>query len=442
MSAAGHGTSHEADDLDGKSAQGRVRVAAVNEGLARRSLLGTGVLGTAAAAVQRVFGAVPPAPRHLPSLQAPVPMARLHVDREHTLFGLTADGELWRLDTAAWRRVGGGLDPAAPLASGHGRVVGRSREGGLWVFEGGRVTVQRSPALAPHAGLCVLAFGVIAVAAGTGGRFHAVRLEPAPGGWRETARSAAQVLPDARPLQFDPAAEASDDDGHVVVFGGPDDQRYRHGVLGDGVEARSLLWLERHGLDTLARLDLPAPHVFEDIAPRPIAWRGRRALLSVRSGPQGAQLAVVARTAVGDGRFELAALGEPIGTPNRWLSPSTDGVHLWAVHTPHLGGVLQRYRSEGARLVGEVLAQGVSNHAIGERELDVSAWAGRTWAVPTQDRRSLRLFEPTDDAGTPRQRDVPLAQPVAELRRWPRRGEDGIAVRLRDGTLLWLPVSL
>jgi hypothetical protein len=405
----------------------------------RRRLLGVGALGCAAALLQRAVHAAPPLGATVP-LQAPVPMARLHVDGDGTLFGLSTRGELWQLDAAAWRRVGAGLDPAAPLASGHGRVVGRSSDGGLWVLEGGRVFMPRSPTLAPHGGMLVLAFAVIAVAADADGRSHVLRLEAQAGGWRETARSAHEVLPDARPLQFDPGGGASDDNGHVVVFASPDAQRYRHGVLGDAIEPRSILLLERHGLEPMARLELPAPYVFEDIAPRPIAWRGRRALLTVRAGPQGAQLAVVARA--GDGsRFELAALGEPIGTRHRWLSPSSDGVLLWAVHTPHLGGVVQRYRSDGDRLVGEVVGHGVSNHAIGERELDLSAWTQRAWVLPTQDRRSLRLFALDSDAGIPRHRDVALAQPVVQLKRWPRQGEDGVAVLLRDGSVLWLPAN-
>jgi hypothetical protein len=409
-------------------------------GRQRRRLLGASLLGGAAALLPRAARAAAPERDAMLPLQAVEPMARLHVAGDGALFGLSGSGSLWQFDGGTWRRIGGGLDPSAPLASGHGRVVGRGRGGGLWVFESGRVAVQRSPVLAPQAGLCVLAFGVIAVAAAADGRCHAVRLEPTSAGWRETARSADELLPDARPLQFDPDGSSADDNGHVVVFGSPDAERYRHGVLGDAVEPRALLLLERHGLETMARLDLPAPWVFEDIAPRPIAWRGRRALLTVRAGPQGAQLAVAALAEGHRDRFELAALGEPIGQRHRWLSPSSDGMRLWAVHTPHLGGVLQRYRSEGERLVGDVVARGVSNHAVGERELDVSAWAGNHWVVPTQDRRSLRIFELGSGAGALRYRDVPLAQPAAELRRWRRQGEDGVAVRLRDGSVGWLPL--
>jgi hypothetical protein len=364
-------------------------------------------------------------------------MVRLHADAGGALLAVSSSGELWRLASDEWRRLGQGLDPSSPLASGYGRVVGRSREGGLWVLEAQRVSQHARPALAPHAGLLVLALGVIAVAAAREDGHRLVRLEPGAGGWTEAVRSKAAVLPDARPVQFDPSGATSDDDGHVAVFGGPDTARYRHGVLGDDVEATSLLLLERHGLETMARLDLAAPFVFEDVAPRPLAWHGRRALLTVRSGPRGAQLAVVAPAGDESGRFELAALGEPIGAAQRWLSPTTDGVRLLAVHTPHIGGVAHRYRVDRDHLAGEVVARNVTNHVIGQRDLDISAWVERTWVVPTQDRRALRLFDFRSDAGAVRSRDVELEQAVLALHRWKRGGQPGVAVLLQDGSVAW-----
>ena len=366
-------------------------------------------------------------------------MLRLHVDADGALLALSAGGELWRLERSAWRSLGHGLDPSSPLATGHGRVVGRGQDGGLWLLESGRATQSPLPALSPHAGLMVLPLGVIAVAVGRDGQHHVVRLEPGAGGWSETARSKATVLPDARPVQFDPSGATSDDNGHVAVFGGPDSARYRHGVLGDAVEATSLLLLERHGLEQLARLDLPAPFVFEDIAPRPVAWQGQRGLLTVRSGPQGAQLAVVARPAGQPERLALAALGAPVGAPQRWMAPTTDGVRLLAVHTPHIGGVLNRYRTDGDRLIGEVVASDVANHTIGHRDLDVSAWVGRTWVVPAQNRRTLRVFG--FDGGAGQFRDVSLGQPATGLQSWRRHGQAGVAVLLQDGSLAWTAIA-
>ncbi|MEO6270821.1 MAG: hypothetical protein ABIP08_11005 [Lautropia sp.] len=211
-----------------------------------------------------------------------------------------------------------------------------------------------------------------------------MRLDPGgAGGWSEAARSDDLVLPDAQPVQVDPDGTDSDDNGHVAVLGGPDARRYQHGVLGDDVEATTLLYLERHSLRPLGRLALPAPCVFEDNRPRPVLWRERRALLTVRSGPLGGQLAIVAFAAPGRVAPELVALGEPIGTIRRWLAPAPGGGGLFAVHTPHIGGVLHRYRDAGDRLVAERLMDDVSNHVIGRHELDISAnEPAGVWARP------------------------------------------------------------
>ena len=99
------------------------------------------------------------------------------------------------------------------------------------------------------------------------GSHHVLRFEPdASQAWAVVARSAEAVLPDARPLQAD--LDARGDGGHLVLLAGPDSPRYLHGVLGDGVEATRLLWLERHGLALMRELVLPVPDVLEDIAPR------------------------------------------------------------------------------------------------------------------------------------------------------------------------------
>ncbi|MDP3084092.1 MAG: hypothetical protein Q8N44_10435, partial [Rubrivivax sp.] len=368
-------------------------------------------------------------------LAAPRPMAQIHVSADGALLALSSSGELWQFGSP-WRQLGSGLDPQTPLASGHGRIVGRSIDGGLWLLEGGRQQLSSGLELAPHAGLLVLALGVIAVAGHA--RQHVVRLEPGSGGrWVETARSRDAVLPDARPLQFDPQGRQSDDNGHVAVLASPDSERYRHAVLGDGVEATSVLYLERHSLSLLARLDLPAPHVLEDIAPRPIAWRGGRALLTMRAGPLGGQLAVI--TATGE-RLTLAALGEPIGTRHRWLSATTDGSRLLAVHTPHIGGVLTRYRDDGTRLLGETLGRGVSNHVLGRRELDISAWIGALLVLPSQDRRQLQVWSADVVAGASAAQALTLPAPVAALRRWTRDGQAGVAALLDDGSLAWAAV--
>lgn len=375
---------------------------------------------------------LPAATRAAGSLAAPRPMRQLLVDARGELFALSVDGELWQWRATGWRAVGAGLDPAAPLAAGHGRIVGRSRDGGLWVLDAAQRVSQSAGELAPHAGFLVLAAGIVAVARQQDGSGRLIRFDAQGARWQPSAHGTVPVLPDARLVQFDPGG-VDDSDGQVAVYAAPDAQRYHHGVLGDEFEATALLLVERHGLETLRRIDLGGNDVFEDIAPRPIAWRGQRALLCVRSGERGARLAVVAAGAPGQLRFD--ALGEPIGQRGRWLSPVSDGRQLLAVHTPHIGGVLWRYRDDGRGLVGQPWLGGLSNHRIGERDLDVSAWVGRRLVLPTQDRRRLRVLDPQHDAPG---FELELPLPVVSLRAWRRGADEGLVALLDDGRVHWM----
>jgi len=374
-------------------------------------------------------------------LAAPEPIVGMQADKAGGLLAASVAGVLWRLDpaTTEWRRVGDGIDPHTPLASGHGRIAARDALGGLRVWEAGRATILRGAQLAPHSGLLILPLGIIGVVEGpTGARV--ARFEPTShGGWTETARSIDPVLPDARPLQVDLDGGKGEADGHIVVLAGPDDRRYRHGVLGDAIEATRVLYLERHGLTVLRSLEVPAPHVLEDIAPRPIAWRGRVGLATMRSGPQGAQLAIVAPGAGAGDRLEIAAVGPPIGMPNRWLAATTDGKHLLAVHTPHIGGALHAYQPDGNALSARKIADGVSNHRIGTRELDLAAWIGALLLLPAQDRTRLRCFDA--DAGFMACGSVPLGTPAIATAVVVLEGRTGVAALTADGRLTFVVAS-
>ena len=342
---------------------------------------------------------------------------------------------LLRLAGARWEVVADGFDPTVPLTGDHGRIVGRSPAGWLRVFEGGKVVPTAGPRLAPHGGLVCLPSGIIAVTGahaggGPGPRrrqgggadedaraARLVRYERGAGGWREMARSEFAILPDARPLlvDLDGTARAGHANGHIAVLAGANELRYRHGVLGDGFEATRLIYAERQSLAPLASIELPEPWVFEDIAPRRYVdpETGRTALVTVRSGPQGAALVLVERAEPGSAKLAIVAEGAPIGMRNRWMAPIVAGERLLAIHTPHIGGILTAYRRAGNRLVAQTLRDGVSNHALGSRDLDVSVSMGSLLIVPSQDHKALIAIDLEQDA-----RELwrlPLEAPVTRL---------------------------
>ncbi|WP_242615448.1 hypothetical protein [Sphaerotilus mobilis] len=388
-------------------------------GLTRRRALFAGLAGLSTVSGRvgaKTFASPDPKPWAVHAVPADEPIRQLHAGGPSGLLGTGASGSLWALSLngQAPRRITHGLDPSTPIATGHGRIAARMADGGLWVWEGsegggggGHARPSTAASLSVHAGLLVLPLAVLAVvtvvnpsAQPANALSHRLaRFEPDPAGrWREVARSSDAVLPDARPVQVD--LDGRGDGGHVVVLAGPDGSRYDHGVLGDAIEATRVLWLERHGLDVLRELSLPAPHVFEDIAPRPVmlpGTQGGRGLLTVRSGPDGGQLALVTADLARPRSLRLSSVGDTVGGHHRWLAPTTDGQHMAAVHTPHIGGVLHAYQSDGERLLRRRLLADVSTHRIGTREIDLSAWLQGLLILPSQDGRQLRLLNPAAD---------------------------------------------
>ena len=314
--------------------------------------------------------------------------------------GILAVGErgtLYTLDSKGGEAMplAEGIDAGTPLAVDPGRIAARLDSGALWVWDAGGIGQSTAQLLAPAAGLLLVPQAVIGVSADEEQR-RVIRLEPSRMGvWSPAARSRIEVLPDARPRLAD--LDGDGNNGHVVVLGEPNATRYAHGVLGDAVEAVRVCVLERHSLRLQRELVLAAPYVFEDIAPRRVRLAQRDGLLTVRSGPQGAQLVLLDADPANTSSLRMVASGPALGTALRWLSPSTNGDRWMAVHTPHIGGVLHAYRQDGQRLVPTRVLGGITNHVIGSRHLDLACWLGPRLLIPDQRRERLVLLDANAD---------------------------------------------
>ena len=177
-------------------------------------------------------------------------------------------------------------------------------------------------------------------------------------------------------------------------------EKYRHGILGDRIEAEQLVVV----VDGIFyELTLPNEFVFEDISPRLYDVDGDDELefITIRSSvSQGAGIAIYK---IIDGQLDEYAFVPEIGTANRWLNIvaindlDNDGTEelVW-IQTPHIGGILKVARiKEGALTVIDETSQ-YSNHAIGERNLCLSTLTEQSGQkvvyVPTQRRDKIVGF--------------------------------------------------
>lgn len=217
--------------------------------------------------------------------------------------------------------------------------------------------------------------------------------------------------------------------------------RYRHAVLGDAIEAGSLVVIDLDG--RRHELVLPDIQVFEDITPRiaDLDGDGRNEVVTIRADlAAGAAVAVYGLV---DGRLAEVAATTPIGQPHRWLSIAAiadflgDGSRSVAVvRTPHLAGVLELLALRDGRLVRVAgPAAGYSSHAIGSRVLSLAAAVEGSGAaglaVPDITRRRVVLVAFAGGLRVIAARDVPGR--VADRIRPVPGGR--LVVPLEDGTV-------
>lgn len=221
-------------------------------------------------------------------------------------------------------------------------------------------------------------------------------------------------------------------DGDIVkAWYGDPTQRYGHGILGDATEAGAL-HVEISNGEQLS-LKLPETEVFEDRTPRlvDLDGDGMTEIVTIRSSViKGASVTIYG---LENGALVQRATNGFIGRSNRWLNIA--GIASFAggrekqiayVETPHIGGTLYFHAFRNVSLIRTGAIQGFSNHAIGTREMQLSAVVDidgdlrMELAVPSDNRQSLRIIG-TGQSGPYEQASIKLPARISKL--FARRGE-------------------
>jgi hypothetical protein len=223
--------------------------------------------------------------------------------------------------------------------------------------------------------------------------------------------------------------------------------RYDHGILGDKIEAGSLVIETRDGKRQTVQLKSDA--VFEDLEPRlaDLDRDGHDEIVVVKSYlKRGSALAVIG---LRKGKYEILAETPPLGAAHRWLDPAGiadftgDGkTGIALVRQPHVIGSLELWNWRDGGLHKSAELAGIANHIAGTRAIDMAAVADfdgdgvADVAAPSLDRTHLRIVS---FAPAPREiTNVPLpAKAVTNLGLVAETaGPPAVTLGLADGSLV------
>lgn len=310
-------------------------------------------------------------------------IVQLAVDDQQQLLMINKKGDLWKLGDE--QPILSGLSPYIQPQVGYGKTAVADNKGRFLLLENGRL-YSSDILLSPNSGMAILPFAVIAVA-NEKGESRLVRIEAEAQKAKVVAYSAMPVLSDARPVQVN--FNGDNRQGHIAVLAQPDNITYRHGVLGDDVEAAELQFLERHNLQPLATALSQQGAVFEanSLAVFPTE-KGNKIVTLMSGNGEGAKTVMVG---LQNNKLVIERQTQALNQ-NRWQSPFVFNGKLYAVQMPHLVGRLVEYEFNGTDLQEKIIADGLSNHQIGSRETDLTAVTAEFAVIPQMGYRTLSIL--------------------------------------------------
>jgi hypothetical protein len=210
------------------------------------------------------------------------------------------------------------------------------------------------------------------------------------------------------------------------VWLGSPTPRYPHSSMGSILHAGSLHALSRQG--QVYRLELPRQRVFEDLQTRlvDLDGDGLDEIVVIEADTERGAAIVSYGLRLTNGQMQLQELARSsyLGLPFRWLNPvgfadfDGDGrLDIASVTTPHIGGVLTLYRYAPPRIEPFAKAMDVSNHAMGDPNLQMHAilrMPGQppTVIVPDMSRRALHALRWDSSSGKAQWKELADVKPL------------------------------
>lgn len=287
---------------------------------------------------------------------------------DNQLYLINAKGELWQNTQKLADNFSTTVQPIAK----HGKVATANSQGFLTIWTN-QQRYQSDILLSPNAGLAWYDDCVIAIAKMP--KPHLIKACILDDKLNIQQRLDIETLPDARPTVWQ---------DKVAIFANPDNQTYRHGVLGDDIEARSLYVLKS---DTLANAFSPI-HLKNQVFEHNQVQIQNNQLATVIAGAGNGAKVVLFDSETGKQIAESSPLPS-----NRWQSPFAFNGQWYSVQMPHIIGKLVRYQLNDIHLNEKTLAESLSNHAMGSYDTQLAVHVADKMFIPNMGYRQISMMD-------------------------------------------------
>lgn len=294
---------------------------------------------------------------------------------DNQLYLINAKGELWQNTQKLADNVSTAIQPIAK----QGKVATANAQGFLTIWTNQQL-YQSDIVLSPNSGLVWHDDCVIAIAKTPNP--HPIKACILQDKLNIQQRLDIETLPDARPTIWQ---------NKVAIFANPDNQTYRHGVLGDDMEARSLYVLKA---DTLADAFSPI-HLENQVFEHNQVMQQNNQLATVISGAGNGAKVVIFDSETGKKIAESSPLPS-----NRWQSPFAFNGQWYSVQMPHIVGKLVHYQINGSRLNEKTLTESVSNHVIGSHDTQLAVRVADKVFMPNMGYRQVTMMDSAENLHT------------------------------------------
>ncbi|UVD81558.1 hypothetical protein NV226_02410 [Mycoplasma iguanae] len=312
------------------------------------------------------------------------------------IYAINQKNQLVKWKNQNWEVIADNIAQNSPLLISKGRISAMDTNGNYVLIQGNKV-LGSSVKIAPLSTFIHLGFASIVVAK-EGNNYYLTRLESSGNSMTINSQNRTEkLLPDSKPIQVN-LPSGNNDNGHITVLTTPDDSDQHSNLhIGDSINAKKILFIERHDMnDIWASISLDN-NVFHENRIQSILINGKNYLVTVLTSKDSQMSKIILLERSG---AELKIVSEgPEVAANLWMSfVVVNNSQLIVNHSPHANSVTFLYKFDNnLKITTEKVSSEITTYLADSFHTNISSFDEKNFYAPNfQDKTILTAINLND----------------------------------------------